>query len=70
MFNELTSKTSAPPPPSQPQMLNASYEKAFPGLRYTTFVNGRARADIIPEMEVRPLSSFPHPPFFKKKNAS
>lgn len=33
-------------------MLNALYEEAFPGLRYITFVNGRSRAEIIPELEV------------------
>ena len=27
------------------------YRTAFPGLRFVTFVNGRPRADIIPEME-------------------
>lgn len=38
-------------------MLNALYEEAYPGLRFVTFVNGRPRADIIPEMQVsRPCS--------------
>ncbi|KAK4705052.1 hypothetical protein P7C70_g1159, partial [Phenoliferia sp. Uapishka_3] len=36
-------------------LLNTLYEESFPGLRYTTFVNGRSRAEIIPEMEVRGL---------------
>lgn len=40
------------------QSLNALYEQAFPGLRYITFVNGRTRAEIIPELEVRLLSAF------------
>lgn len=31
--------------------LNAVYERLFPGLRYITFVNGRSRAQIVPEME-------------------
>lgn len=31
--------------------LNTLYERAFPGLRYVTFVNGRSREDIIPEIE-------------------
>jgi len=35
-------------------MLNALYEESFPGLRYITFVNGRSRAEIIPEIEVSP----------------
>ncbi|CED82656.1 Oxo-4-hydroxy-4-carboxy-5-ureidoimidazoline decarboxylase [Phaffia rhodozyma] len=33
--------------------LNTSYEELFPGLRYITFVNGRSRAAIIPEMETQ-----------------
>ena len=33
------------------EYLNAQYEKAFPGLRYVTFVRGRSRAEIVPEME-------------------
>ena len=47
------------------QVLNSLYEDAFPGLRFITFVNGRSRADIVPEIEVRPaldpllLSSLP-----------
>ena len=36
------------------QMLNALYEEAYPGLRFVTFVNGRARAEVVPEMEVSP----------------
>ncbi|KAM0756296.1 putative OHCU decarboxylase protein [Meredithblackwellia eburnea MCA 4105] len=32
-------------------MLNSVYEECYPGLIYTTFVNGRSRAEIIPEME-------------------
>jgi 2-oxo-4-hydroxy-4-carboxy--5-ureidoimidazoline (OHCU) decarboxylase len=31
--------------------LNEAYEKRYPGLVYITFVNGRTRADIVPEME-------------------
>lgn len=34
-------------------MLNSLYEESYPGLRYTTFVNGRSRAEIAQEMEVR-----------------
>jgi len=39
-------------------MLNAFYEETFPNLRYITFVNGRTRAEIVPELEVNipPLS--------------
>ncbi|GAA6001685.1 hypothetical protein JCM10207_002266 [Rhodosporidiobolus poonsookiae] len=33
------------------QNLNSLYEQAFPGLRYITFVNGRTRAEIVPEIE-------------------
>ncbi|GAA5887497.1 hypothetical protein JCM5296_002594 [Sporobolomyces johnsonii] len=33
------------------QILNAFYEETFPGLRYVTFVNGRTRAEIVPELE-------------------
>ncbi|GAA5832898.1 hypothetical protein JCM11251_000522 [Rhodosporidiobolus azoricus] len=40
--------------------LNSLYESAFPGLRYITFVNGRTRAEIIPELEG--LLSLPLPP--------
>ncbi|GAA6058716.1 hypothetical protein JCM10212_003404 [Sporobolomyces blumeae] len=32
-------------------MLNAFYEETFPGLRFVTFVNGRSRAEIVPEFE-------------------
>ncbi|KAF9517971.1 hypothetical protein BS47DRAFT_1338839 [Hydnum rufescens UP504] len=32
------------------EALNALYERSFPGLRYITFVNGRSREDIIPEI--------------------
>ncbi|GAA5977277.1 hypothetical protein JCM5350_002414 [Sporobolomyces pararoseus] len=32
-------------------MLNAFYEETFPNLRYITFVNGRSRAEIVPELE-------------------
>ncbi|WVQ86043.1 hypothetical protein IAT38_008211 [Cryptococcus sp. DSM 104549] len=31
--------------------LNQVYCKIYPGLRYITFVNGRSRAEIIPELE-------------------
>ncbi|KDQ13083.1 hypothetical protein BOTBODRAFT_188839 [Botryobasidium botryosum FD-172 SS1] len=31
--------------------LNACYERKYPGLRYITFVNGRTRAQIVPEIE-------------------
>lgn len=34
------------------QLLNAVYEEAYPGLRYVTFVNGRPRSAIVPEIEV------------------
>lgn len=43
-----------------PQMLNSLYEEMYPGLRYTTFVNGRSRAAIASELEVRLLPAFPH----------
>lgn len=33
--------------------LNAEYEKKFPGIRFVTFVNGRSRRDIIPELKER-----------------
>ena len=39
------------------QVLNSLYEDAFPGLRYITFVNGRSRAEIVPELEVRVQST-------------
>ncbi|BGP36821.1 hypothetical protein JCM10449v2_000723 [Rhodotorula kratochvilovae] len=42
------------------QVLNSLYEDAFPGLRFITFVNGRARAEIVPEIES--LLSLPLPP--------
>ncbi|KAK4058067.1 hypothetical protein OIO90_000806 [Microbotryomycetes sp. JL221] len=32
-------------------MLNTLYEEAYPGLRFVTFVNGRPRVDIVPEIE-------------------
>ncbi|GAA5907890.1 uncharacterized protein JCM6883_004051 [Sporobolomyces salmoneus] len=32
-------------------MLNAFYEETFPNLRFITFVNGRSRAEIVPELE-------------------
>ncbi|GAA5857183.1 hypothetical protein JCM8547_009359 [Rhodosporidiobolus lusitaniae] len=50
------------------QNLNSLYEQAFPGLRYITFVNGRTRAEIVPELEgllslslPAPSQSFPEP---------
>lgn len=33
--------------------LNQEYETAFPGLRYVVFVNGRARPEIMADMETR-----------------
>lgn len=39
------------------KILNSLYEESFPGLRFVTFVNGRTRAAIVPELEVR-LPSF------------
>lgn len=33
------------------EYLNARYEEVYPGLRYITFVNGRSRAEIVPEIE-------------------
>ncbi|KAH8425302.1 2-oxo-4-hydroxy-4-carboxy-5-ureidoimidazoline decarboxylase [Aspergillus melleus] len=33
--------------------LNAEYEEKFPGLRFVTFVNGRSREEIMPEMRRR-----------------
>ncbi|GAA5899928.1 hypothetical protein JCM6882_007004 [Rhodosporidiobolus microsporus] len=43
------------------QNLNSLYEQAFPGLRYITFVNGRSRAEIIPELEGLLTLSLPPP---------
>lgn len=40
------------------RLLNALYEARFPGLRYITFVNGRARADVLREMEA--VLGLPH----------
>lgn len=37
-------------------MLNSLYEDAFPGLRFITFVNGRSRAEIVPELEVSTIA--------------
>ncbi len=56
-----TPLSAAPPscPTRHSQMLNALYEEAFPGLRYITFVNGRSRAEIIPELEVSSISQTP-----------
>ncbi|WVQ70682.1 hypothetical protein IAR50_000204 [Cryptococcus sp. DSM 104548] len=43
--------------------LNQLYCKVYPGLRYITFVNGRSRAEIIPDFEsVLGLSSTEQPP--------
>ena len=47
---------AAPTPPEVLQRLeylNGCYEQRYPGLRYITFVNGRARAVIAEEMEER-----------------
>ncbi|KAL1409579.1 hypothetical protein Q8F55_003570 [Vanrija albida] len=47
--------------------LNALYAAAFPGLRYITFVNGRTRAQIVPELEAAiglPPSPVPLPDDF------
>ncbi|WVW80894.1 hypothetical protein I302_102885 [Kwoniella bestiolae CBS 10118] len=42
--------------------LNELYCTIYPGLRYITFVNGRSRAEIIPEFEsVLDLPRSPHP---------
>ncbi|GJN91712.1 hypothetical protein Rhopal_004735-T1 [Rhodotorula paludigena] len=43
------------------QVLNALYEDAFPGLRFITFVNGRSRAEIVPEIESLLDLSIPPP---------
>ena len=48
--------------------LNVLYGTIYPGLRYVTFVNGRSRAAIIPEMEGvlgLPLSPQPLPEGFQ-----
>ncbi|KDE06025.1 hypothetical protein MVLG_03580 [Microbotryum lychnidis-dioicae p1A1 Lamole] len=52
-------------------MLNSLYEEAFPGLRFVTFVNGRPRAAIVPEIEEKldlvlpePSPSTPEPRLF------
>lgn len=49
------------------QHLNRVYCKIFPGLRYITFVNGRSRAEIVPELETicgLPVSPRPLPDDF------
>ncbi|GAA5897566.1 hypothetical protein JCM8208_003306 [Rhodotorula glutinis] len=43
------------------QVLNSLYEDAFPGLRFITFVNGRSRAEIVPEIESLLSLSLPPP---------
>ncbi|BGP21752.1 OHCU decarboxylase protein [Rhodotorula toruloides] len=43
------------------QVLNSLYEDAFPGLRFITFVNGRSRAEIVPELESLLSLSLPPP---------
>ncbi|BGP53030.1 hypothetical protein JCM8202_004114 [Rhodotorula sphaerocarpa] len=43
------------------QVLNSLYEDAYPGLRFVTFVNGRSRAEIVPEMETLLGLSLPPP---------
>lgn len=48
---EQASKATPPEILARLEYLNAQYEKAFPGLRYITFVRGRSRAEIVPEME-------------------
>lgn len=35
------------------KVLNEEYEKAFPGLRYVVFVNGRGRGEIMEDMKSR-----------------
>lgn len=37
----------------QLRALNEAYERAFPGLRYVVFVNGRGRPEIMEDMRVR-----------------
>ena len=39
------------------KVLNNLYEASYPGLRFITFVNGRSRAEIIPEFEVSLLAA-------------
>lgn len=49
---EQASRATSPEVLSRLEYLNNQYERAFPGLRYITFVNGRSRgAQIVPEME-------------------
>ena len=48
---EQAAKATSPEVLTRLEYLNAQYEKAFPGLRYITFVRGRSRAEIVPEME-------------------
>ncbi|GAA6047881.1 hypothetical protein JCM3770_004689 [Rhodotorula araucariae] len=43
------------------QVLNSLYEDAFPGLRFITFVNGRSRAEIVPELETLLSLTLPPP---------
>jgi len=48
---EQASKKTQPEVLERLEYLNSQYEAAYPGLRYITFVNGRSRAEIVPEME-------------------
>lgn len=48
---EQASKKTPPEVLERLEYLNSQYEVAYPGLRYITFVNGRSRAQIIPEIE-------------------
>lgn len=48
---EQASRRTSPEVLHQLEQLNTAYEKAYPGLRYITFVNGRTRAEIVPELE-------------------
>ncbi|KAF8325877.1 Oxo-4-hydroxy-4-carboxy-5-ureidoimidazoline decarboxylase [Cantharellus anzutake] len=48
---EQASKKTPPEVLKQLERLNVIYEWSYPRLRYVTFVNGRSRAEIVPEMK-------------------
>ncbi|KAG9093967.1 hypothetical protein FRC06_011288, partial [Ceratobasidium sp. 370] len=57
---EQASKATPPAVLARLAHLNALYEKHYPGLVYITYVAGRSRAQIVPEMEnVLGISSAP-----------
>ncbi|KAH8832332.1 OHCU decarboxylase-domain-containing protein [Flagelloscypha sp. PMI_526] len=50
---EQASRKTSPEVLQRLEYLNAAFESVYPGLRYITFVNGRSRAEIAREMEVK-----------------